>query len=228
MRVAVIPARGGSRRIPRKNIRPFHGKPIIAYSIETAKASGLFDTVYVSTEDDEIAYVAERHGAAVIYRAPHLARDAVGTQEVMAAALKSLHGAFTLGVACCIYPTCPMLTVEDLKRADRALNLPETAYAYAVAEEPFGAAGWFYTGPAHNFMNDVPLVAEHSRMIPIPPERCVDINIEADWLRAERMYAALHGLKTECCGHIHGPDAGGYCDGCPDVQSVMLNRRGNM
>ena len=65
LRLAVIPARGGSKRIPRKNIKAFHGKPIMAYSIEAARNSGLFDEVMVSTDDEEIALIAERYGASV-------------------------------------------------------------------------------------------------------------------------------------------------------------------
>ena len=73
MRVAVIPARGGSKRIPRKNIRDFAGKPIIAYSIDCAKQSGLFDRIIVSTDDEEIADVATRFG--VYYQPGEVAED---------------------------------------------------------------------------------------------------------------------------------------------------------
>ena len=76
MRVAIIPARGGSRRIPRKNIRPFHGQPIIAYSIEAA--SMVFGQVWVSTEDAEIAETAHKLGAFVLYRPRALAADVIG------------------------------------------------------------------------------------------------------------------------------------------------------
>lgn len=84
MKVAIIPARGGSVRIPRKNIKIFHGRPIISYSIDTAQRSGLFDAVYVSTEDAEIAAIARKYGAALIHRPPELAEIGApdcGTQE---------------------------------------------------------------------------------------------------------------------------------------------------
>ena len=84
MKVAVIPARGGSKRIPHKNIKPFYGKPIIAWSIETAKASGLFDHIIVSTDDAEIAEVAKQRGAEVPFIRPDdISDDYVGTGTVV-------------------------------------------------------------------------------------------------------------------------------------------------
>ena len=84
MKIAVIPARGGSKRIPRKNIKEFCGKPMIAWSIETAKASGLFDHIIVSTDDAEIAEVAKQWGAEVPFiRPPELSNDYAGTTEVI-------------------------------------------------------------------------------------------------------------------------------------------------
>jgi pseudaminic acid cytidylyltransferase len=83
VRVAVIPARGGSVRIPRKNIREFHGKPIMAYSILAAERSRLFDHIFVSTDSVDVARVAERYGASVIARPAALGADDVGTQEVI-------------------------------------------------------------------------------------------------------------------------------------------------
>lgn len=185
--VCIIPARGGSQRIPRKNIRLFHGKPIITYSIEAAENSKLFDHVIVSTDDAEIAGVATDAGADVLIRPAALGRDDVGTQLVMQHAMR-LNDA---EMACCVYATCPLLSAADLLRGWQALHRPGAVYAYAVAEEPFGAAGSFYWGHGWAFRENVHLVREHSVMVPIPPERCIDINTEDDWQRAERMYAAL-------------------------------------
>lgn len=116
MNVAIIPARGGSKRIPRKNIRLFAGKPIIAYSIETAIVSGLFDRVIVSTDDNEIAEVAARYGAEVPFRRPpELADDDASTDAVLLHALAvcvRLYGSAEYG--CCVYPTTPLLTSADL------------------------------------------------------------------------------------------------------------------
>ena len=190
MRVAIIPARGGSRRIQRKNIRDFHGRPIMAYSIETAQRSGLFKEVYVSTDSDEIGEVAQTYGAKRLGREYEEAQDHIGTQQVMREALRRIWNEY-ITHACCIYATAPMMTVDDLKRAfDRLQRNPAAEYAFAVAQEPFGAAGMFYFGRAQAFIRDLPLVAETSIMIPIPPERAIDINTEEDWQKAEAMYAA--------------------------------------
>ena len=117
MNVAVIPARGGSKRIPRKNIRKFSGKPIIAYSIEKALLSDLFGKVIVSTDDDEINSIAKQFGAEVPFKRPtQLSDDYAGTTEVVAHAIKWMKNqGWTLNGVCCIYPTAPLLDVELLK-----------------------------------------------------------------------------------------------------------------
>ena len=119
MKLAVIPARGGSKRIPRKNIRPFGGKPMIAHSIQCALQSGLFDRVIVSTDDDEIAEVALQYGAEVpFHRPPELSDDHAGTTEVIAHAVRWLveQGAAPTAV-CCIYATAPFIRSSDLAAA---------------------------------------------------------------------------------------------------------------
>lgn len=195
MRVAIIPARGGSRRIQKKNIRPFHGRPIIAYSIETAQRSGLFDRIYVSTDSDEIGEVAQTYGAKRLGREYEEAQDHIGTQQVMREALRRIWSDY-ITHACCIYATAPMMTADDLKHAfDLLQRNPPAEYAFAVAEEPFGPAGMFYFGRAQAFIRDLPLVAETSIMIPIPPTRAIDINTEEDWVKAEAMYAAWKPQK---------------------------------
>lgn len=112
--IAVIPARGGSKRIPRKNIKLFQGKPLIAYSIETLKNSNLFDHIYVSTDDQEISEVATSFGAEVPYlREPNLSGDRILTVPVIAdliSRMKIDHES----VVCCAYSTAPLMRVEDL------------------------------------------------------------------------------------------------------------------
>jgi pseudaminic acid cytidylyltransferase len=187
MRIAIIPARGGSKRIPHKNIRPFHGRPIIEYSIETAKASGLFDQIYVSTDDDTIAQIAQRAGAKIIPRSGYMAGDEAGTQSVVKAALLSL-GAQT-GTCCCIYPCAPMLRPETLVLARRVLL--DKCYVVPVAtwlRDP----GQFYFGHTEAFLNDIPLLSLDTRLLPIDPATECDINTEEDWIRAEAMYARLY------------------------------------
>lgn len=188
--IAIIPARGGSRRIPRKNIKPFHGKPIIAYSIETARRSGLFDSVVVNTDDDEIADVAQNYKADVFLRSKEMGEDAVGTQDV---ARDFLMKSKPAEVACVIYATAPLMNVDDLVRGWNALHRNGAQFAFAVAEDPFGPAGYFYFGYVRSFVARIPLVAENSVMVPIPPKRCIDINTIYDWNKAEEMYAAIHG-----------------------------------
>jgi len=117
--VAIITARGGSKRIPRKNIKLFRGKPIIAYSVETAINSGLFDYIMVSTDDDEIAEIAIKYGAQVPFkRSKQNSDDYTGTADVAIEVLIELNNIgkkFTN--ACCIYPTAPFISVESLKEA---------------------------------------------------------------------------------------------------------------
>lgn len=195
MNVAVIPARGGSRRIPRKNIKPFHGKPIIAYSIEAAKRSGVFGKVIVSTEDREIKEIAVKYGAEIHHRALSQCEDNVGTQEVTRAVIEELvEDGIAVQFACCIYATAPMLSDLDLFRGFAAVANPaqEHAFAMAVGREPLRDVGMMYWGKPRGFLERWPLIDTYTAMIPIPETRAVDINTKKDWREAERMYAALH------------------------------------
>lgn len=139
MRVAIIPARGGSKRIPRKNIKMFCGKPMIAWSIEVALQSGCFDRVVVSTDDDEIAHVARSYGAEVPFMRPAaLSDDYTGTIPVIRHAIERLN---VLGVeveeVCCIYATAPFIRVEDLQRGLQLLDEHGCAYAFSVTSYAF-------------------------------------------------------------------------------------------
>jgi len=118
-KICIIPARGGSKRIPRKNIKPFLGIPIIGYSIKAALASNLFDKVMVTTDDDEIAEIAQRFGAEVPFRRSSKNSDDYATTvdvllEVIEA-YKQLNYIFEYG--CCIYPTAPFVTPDLLQRS---------------------------------------------------------------------------------------------------------------
>jgi pseudaminic acid cytidylyltransferase len=134
MRLAVIPARGGSQRIPKKNVKLFCGKPMIAWSIETALASGCFDRVVVSTDSEEIGEVARHAGAEVPFRRPaDLADEYTGTIPVVAHAVRWMEQYSTLpSLVCCIYATAPFLRVEDLRAGAEALRACEIDYAFAV------------------------------------------------------------------------------------------------
>lgn len=133
MNIAVIPARGGSKRIPRKNIRPFCGRPMIAWSIAAAHESGCFDRIIVSTDDDEIAAIAEAHGADVPFRRPaDLADDHTPTAPVIAHAVRWQQVTAPVERACCIYATAPMLRPSDLRAGRMAMTAASSAYAFSV------------------------------------------------------------------------------------------------
>ena len=133
-KIAVIPARGGSKRIPRKNIKEFCGKPILAYSIEAALHSGIFDTVMVSTDDEEIARIAREYGAEVpFFRSAETANDYATIplvfEEVLAEYAK--RGEF-FEMACCIFPTAPFVTGERLAEAVKKLEASDADTLFPV------------------------------------------------------------------------------------------------
>lgn len=121
--IAIIPARGGSKRIPRKNIRNFLGKPIIAYSIEAALNSHLFDEVIVSTDDEEIGLIAQRYGAKVpFYRSEENSSDFATTADVIKEVLNTLENSNQIKNVCCIYATAPFVSPSILKTSFLKLN----------------------------------------------------------------------------------------------------------
>jgi pseudaminic acid cytidylyltransferase len=133
-KVALIPARGGSRRIPGKNKREFHGRPMIAWSIAAAQSSGLFEEILVSTDDDDIAVIAEKHGAVAPFRRPAaLSNDHAGTDPVILHALNWLasegRGPKYL---CCIYPTAPLLTGSVITEVFSAMQEGQAHSAFTA------------------------------------------------------------------------------------------------
>lgn len=123
-RLAIITARGGSKRIPRKNILPFLGQPILAYSIKAALESGMFDEVMVSTEDEEIATIAKEYGASIPFmRSKETSNDFAGTADVLLEVLSEYKKiGMEFDTMCCIYPTAPFVTKEKLKEAINMLE----------------------------------------------------------------------------------------------------------
>lgn len=117
--LAIITARGGSKRIPRKNIKEFCGKPIIAYSVESAINSGVFDTVMISTDDEEIAEIGKKYGAEVpFYRSDATSNDYATTTDVLMEVLDEYEKrGDKYDFACCIYPTAPFVSADRLKEA---------------------------------------------------------------------------------------------------------------
>jgi N-acylneuraminate cytidylyltransferase len=139
MRVAVIPARGGSKRIPGKNIRDFWGKPMMAWSIDAARKSGLFDRVIVSTDDREIATIAESLGAEVPFMRPkEISDDHAGTSAVIAHAIDWLRQqGMNPDPVCCIYATAPFISADDLKRGFKLLQESGADFAFSVTSYAF-------------------------------------------------------------------------------------------
>jgi pseudaminic acid cytidylyltransferase len=169
--VAIIPARGGSKRIPGKNIRLFCGKPIIAYAIEVAKASGLFDRIICTTDSSEIASVARQSGAEVPFERPaDLSSDYASTDAVLIHTLNWLADqGQPAEFACCIYATAPFIQVEHLQRGldilqerQGACVFPVTTYPYTIfrslKKNERGRAEWLWPENRDKRSQDFPEV----------------------------------------------------------------------
>ena len=137
--ICIIPARGGSKRIPRKNIKPFLGKPIISYSIEAACESGIFDEVMVSTDDEEIAFVARAYGASVPFmRSAASADDHATTADVISEVLDCYRKqGCSYSVICCLYATAPFVTAKKLQEANSLLDPDSYDEVLAITEFSF-------------------------------------------------------------------------------------------
>ena len=221
--VAIITARGGSKRIPRKNVKPFMGRPMIAYAIAAARESGLFDEVMVSTDDPEIAETAKAHGAAVPFlRSAATANDFAATADV----LKEVIAEYAkLGVAfdefCCIYPCVPFLTGGLLREAHEAFAasaadslMPVVKYSFPIQRALRRTAEGFLefrepeNAPRRSqdlepMYHDVGMFYFHRTtsfgrkgrvaMFEMPEERIQDIDTMDDWKMAELKYKVLNG-----------------------------------
>jgi len=139
MNIAIIPARGGSKRIPRKNIKLFHGKPMIAYSIEAAKNSGCFDKIIVSTDDQEIAEIAKQYGAEVPFIRPNdIADDYATTMDVMQHAITWCEQQqWNVTHVCCIYATAPFILASDISKGFEKVSKANVEYAFSATTFPF-------------------------------------------------------------------------------------------
>ena len=213
--LAMITARGGSKRIPRKNIKEFCGKPIIAYSIEAAKDAGVFDEIMVSTDDEEIAQTARAFGARVpFFRSEENSGDYASTDDVIMEVLTAYHRAGQeFDAFCCLYPTAPFLSggrlreaMELLREADsvmpvvpfsyppqRGLILNEKGYVERQFPEYAAARSQDRTGP---FMQakttDVPCLVP----LILTDLEVQDIDTPEDWALAEMKYRLLHENAT--------------------------------
>ncbi|HEC16383.1 MAG TPA: pseudaminic acid cytidylyltransferase [Sedimenticola sp.] len=138
MNIAVIPARGGSKRIPRKNIKLFAGKPMIAHAISAARACGLFEHIVVSTDDEEILRIARGEGAETPFlRPPELADDNTPTVPVVAHAITACEAlGWKIQTVCCIYPAAPLIQTADLTAAFSLLRASGAEYCFPVTAFP--------------------------------------------------------------------------------------------
>lgn len=139
MNIAIIPARGGSKRIPRKNIKEFCGQPMIAWPIQAAIESKCFDRIIVSTDDSEIAEVAKTYGAETPFvRPPELSNDHAGTIPVIAHAIEWIKSSGCMVEnACCIYATAPFVLATDLQKGWSLLTSSNSDYTFSVTSFPF-------------------------------------------------------------------------------------------
>lgn len=219
--IALIPARGGSKRIPNKNIVNFLGKPLIAYSIQTAQKSRCFDEIIVSTNCENIAKVAQEWGAKVPFIRPkELSDDFTPTLEVITHAIKALE-LKDEDRLCCIYPTAPLLQEKTIKEAFRVLK---NSYVFCACEfdfTPFRSfsfenqtlqmlypehqntrsqdlpsiyhdAGMFYLGYVKTFREKKPIFSPSSTPIILPRSQTQDIDTPQDLLLAELKYKAMY------------------------------------
>ena len=139
MNIAIIPARGGSKRIPRKNIKNFGGQPMISWAIQSAIESKCFDKIIVSTDDEEIAKVARTYGADTPFvRPPELSNDHAGTIPVIAHAIEWINASGSnVDKACCIYATAPFVLATDLQHGLELLKNSKADYTFSVTSFPF-------------------------------------------------------------------------------------------
>ena len=136
MIVAIIPARGGSKRIKKKNITSFLGKPIISYSIKVAIRSKIFDKIIVSTDSNEIINISKKYGAEVLFKRPkNLSGDYVGTREVISHAAKWLKKNVSKPkYICCLYPTAPLINILDLKNSYKKIKFNKEGYVFSATK----------------------------------------------------------------------------------------------
>ena len=161
--IAVIPARGGSKELPRKNIRMLNGKPLIAYSIEAAKESKMVDEVYVSTEDEEIEEIAIGLGAKVIVRPESLAGDDSSTLDVLKHAIEVIDCDYVV----LLFPTHPLRNADDIDKLIELIikkRAPSVCTITQVTEHPYWMTRLKVDGKANFFEGDKPIITERQKL----------------------------------------------------------------
>ena len=149
MRVAIIPARGGSKRIPKKNIKPFHGKPIIQWSIDVAKSTQIFDRIIVSTDDPDIAEVASKLGAEVPFIRPSSLADdySTSTAVIQHGVQWLMEQGQEVSDVCCIYATAPFIVSHDIQKGHEILSSNTWEYVFPAVEFPSSIFRGFQRNP---------------------------------------------------------------------------------
>lgn len=200
--LAIIPARGGSKRIPGKNVRSFLGKPIMAYSIETALKSHLFAEVMVSTDDREIARIAEERGASVPFlRSAETANDDAGIAEVLIEVIES-YAAMGRGfeTVCCLFPTAPLIAELDLRAGFAKLNAGSFDSVFAVTRFTYPIGRSLRMEGDRVLMNWPENYPKRSQDLPLAFHDCGQFY----WLRVEPFLKACR-VFTENSGAIELP-----------------------
>jgi pseudaminic acid cytidylyltransferase len=222
--LAIIPARGGSKRIPKKNIKDFFGKPIIAYSVEAAVKSQLFVEVMVSTDDQEIAQAAKEYGAKVPFmRSAKNANDTATLADVIDEVKQCyLKNNQKFDYICCILPTAPLITTENLKKGLKLLKennadsiRPVVRFSYPIQRAlrmTDGKIKMFYpehkksrsqdlesafhdAGQFYWMRDETGLRGENNLGFEISPVQVQDIDTEEDWQIAEMKYKTINQIK---------------------------------
>lgn len=193
MRLAIIPAKGQSRRLTAKNTRYFFGKPILAYSIEVARRSNLFDRILVSTDTPEVCAIARQYGAEARLRAVDASDPDMGTQELAARVTREICDREQAPRhVCVIYPCAPLVMAEDLQKSLDAMRRSHGLFAYAVHNVTMADAGAFYWSEGWALVNEFPLQGPHTVLYSLPDGRVQDVNDLQDWESCAKKYAALH------------------------------------
>ncbi len=205
--IAIIIARGGSKRIPNKNIKIFEGKPMIHYPIEAAIRCGLFENIYISTESQKVIecvrdYSLLNEDVRIIDRPYRLALDHYTTIEIVADALLNTlqNGSPFDEKVCVIYPCSPFLTPKILEESFQVFNEGTMNYLMSIGTSPLRDAGNFYWGKASSFLSLEPIHGSETKMFPIPEGRCIDINTPKEWLEATKMFKEILKKNGSACG----------------------------
>lgn len=189
--ICIIPARGGSRRLPRKNLMLFDGKPMLWHAIDTARESKCFSDIIVSTDDDDVMLLATRRQTKTSWRQWPDPDGAIGTQDVVRHTIHQ-EGISTKKYVCCLYPTTPLLKPEHLRYGMAEAKKSGVHFTMGAGAFPLRDAGAFYWGKAKHFALGFPLLGIHTRLIILPEQHVCDINTQADWDEALTKYREIH------------------------------------